>query len=155
MGHNNICFKMKKVENECFSNSSFSTSTKAIDNKKDQCVSDPSTLSLILDLECFLYYMYVLQRDKRQSHECLEDQIGRILGKVGPSMLLTSVSESLAFFLGELAIENVSQQNSWTHWQNCLRSYTKHVIEEFVRVRLGTWATRNIFLVSQDICQTD
>lgn len=32
----------------------------------------------------------------------MEAQIGRIVGRVGPAMLLTSVSESIAFFLGAL-----------------------------------------------------
>ena len=40
------------------------------------------------------------QRDSRLPHESLEDQIGRIVGQVAPSMLLTGISESVAFFLG-------------------------------------------------------
>ena len=40
------------------------------------------------------------QRDKRGPNETLEEQIGRVLGHAGPSMLLTSISESVAFFLG-------------------------------------------------------
>lgn len=43
-----------------------------------------------------------LQRDRRQEDESLEEQVGRIVGKVGPSMLLTSSAESLAFLLGAL-----------------------------------------------------
>ncbi len=42
------------------------------------------------------------QRDTRQEGETLEMQISRIVGKVGPSMLLTSSAESLAFVLGAL-----------------------------------------------------
>ena len=42
------------------------------------------------------------QRDRRQEGETLEMQISRIVGKVGPSMLLTSSAESLAFVLGAL-----------------------------------------------------
>jgi hypothetical protein len=41
------------------------------------------------------------QRDHRGPMESREEQIGKILGKIGPSMLLTSTSESVAFFLGE------------------------------------------------------
>ncbi|XP_074656980.1 NPC intracellular cholesterol transporter 1-like [Tubulanus polymorphus] len=37
-----------------------------------------------------------------QGTDTLEELIGRCVGKVGPSMLLTSSSESLAFFLGAL-----------------------------------------------------
>ncbi|XP_016944927.3 NPC intracellular cholesterol transporter 1 isoform X2 [Drosophila suzukii] len=43
------------------------------------------------------------QRDQRKPNESLEQQIGRILGRVGPSMLLTSLSESFCFFLGGLS----------------------------------------------------
>jgi len=42
------------------------------------------------------------QRDVRHPDESLEEQIARIVGYVGPSMLLTSSSESLAFLLGAL-----------------------------------------------------
>ncbi|CAF1037718.1 unnamed protein product [Rotaria sordida] len=43
-----------------------------------------------------------IQRDRRLIDEDVESQIGRIVGRVGPAMLLTSVSESIAFFLGAL-----------------------------------------------------
>ncbi|CAF4530125.1 unnamed protein product, partial [Rotaria sp. Silwood2] len=43
-----------------------------------------------------------IQRDRRLVNEDVESQIGRIVGRVGPAMLLTSVSESIAFFLGAL-----------------------------------------------------
>lgn len=59
-------------------------------------------LVLAVGVDNIFILVQTYQRDQRHSHETLEDQIGRILGKVGPSMLLTSVSESLAFFLGAL-----------------------------------------------------
>lgn len=43
------------------------------------------------------------QRDQRKATETHAEHIGRILGQVGPSMLLTSVSESCCFFLGSLS----------------------------------------------------
>ncbi|CAF4106049.1 unnamed protein product, partial [Rotaria sp. Silwood2] len=43
-----------------------------------------------------------IQRDRLLPNEDVETQIGRIVGRVGPAMLLTSVSESIAFFLGAL-----------------------------------------------------
>jgi len=49
----------------------------------------------------YLFPRFPLQRDKRLPGETLEQQIGRTLGTVGPSMLLTSTSESVAFFLGK------------------------------------------------------
>ncbi|KAF6030906.1 NPC1 [Bugula neritina] len=43
-----------------------------------------------------------LGRDQRAVSETREEQIGRVLGKIGPSMLLTSLTEVCAFFLGGL-----------------------------------------------------
>ncbi|XP_022105812.1 Niemann-Pick C1 protein-like [Acanthaster planci] len=44
------------------------------------------------------------QRDVRFPAEEKYQQIGRVLGEVAPSMLLSSLSESVAFFLGALSI---------------------------------------------------
>lgn len=43
------------------------------------------------------------QRDIKRPTETHAEHIGRILGKVGPSILLTSISESTCFFLGGLS----------------------------------------------------
>ncbi|KAJ7338746.1 hypothetical protein JRQ81_012648 [Phrynocephalus forsythii] len=43
------------------------------------------------------------QRDERLQGETLDKQIGRILGDVAPSMLLSSFSETVAFLLGSLS----------------------------------------------------
>lgn len=43
---------------------------------------------------------FSLQRDVRRPGEKREEQIGRVLGTVAPSMLLCSLSESICFFLG-------------------------------------------------------
>lgn len=43
------------------------------------------------------------QRDSRRPNETVAEHIGRTLGQVGPSMFLTSVSESVCFFLGALS----------------------------------------------------
>ncbi|KAK7485656.1 hypothetical protein BaRGS_00023105, partial [Batillaria attramentaria] len=74
-------------------------------------VGQPATL-IIIEVIPFLVLavgvdnIFILvqkfQRDKRHHGETLEDQVGRILGQAGPSMLLTSLSESIAFFLGAL-----------------------------------------------------
>ena len=42
------------------------------------------------------------QRDERMPQEELHQQIGRILGDIAPSMLLSSFSETVAFFLGKI-----------------------------------------------------
>ncbi|KAJ2940417.1 hypothetical protein O0L34_g97 [Tuta absoluta] len=43
------------------------------------------------------------QREGRRPNETVPEHIGRTLGQVGPSMFLTSVSESVCFFLGALS----------------------------------------------------
>jgi Niemann-Pick C1 protein len=43
------------------------------------------------------------QRDTKKPNETHAEHIGRVLGKVGPSILLTSISESTCFFLGGLS----------------------------------------------------
>ncbi|XP_063702707.1 NPC intracellular cholesterol transporter 1 [Culicoides brevitarsis] len=43
------------------------------------------------------------QREEKKLNESHAEHIGRTLGKVGPSILLTSVSESCCFFLGALS----------------------------------------------------
>ncbi|CAG4982286.1 unnamed protein product [Colias eurytheme] len=43
------------------------------------------------------------QREGRRPNETVAEHIGRTLGQVGPSMFLTSVSESVCFFLGALS----------------------------------------------------
>lgn len=46
-------------------------------------------------------YLTSSQRDVRKPGEKREEQIGRVLGSVAPSMLLCSLSESVCFFLGK------------------------------------------------------
>lgn len=43
------------------------------------------------------------QRETKKANETFAEHIGRTLGKVGPSIMLTSVSESCCFFLGALS----------------------------------------------------
>ncbi|KAK9885215.1 hypothetical protein WA026_010720 [Henosepilachna vigintioctopunctata] len=43
------------------------------------------------------------QREPKRKNETVAQHIGRTLGKVGPSILLTSASESCCFFLGSLS----------------------------------------------------
>jgi len=57
-------------------------------------------LVLAVGVDNIFILVQTYQRDARLPHESLEDQIGRIVGQVAPSMLLTGISESVAFFLG-------------------------------------------------------
>ncbi|ESP03417.1 hypothetical protein LOTGIDRAFT_199271 [Lottia gigantea] len=74
-------------------------------------VGEPATLIIIevvpflvlaVGVDNIFILVQTFQRDKRRAGETIEEQVGRTIGKVGPSMLLTSLSESLAFFLGAL-----------------------------------------------------
>uniref|UniRef100_A0A3P8VJM5 NPC1 like intracellular cholesterol transporter 1 n=1 Tax=Cynoglossus semilaevis TaxID=244447 RepID=A0A3P8VJM5_CYNSE len=60
---------------------------------------------LVLAVGADNIFIFVLeyQRDVRRHGEKREEQIGRVLGNVAPSMLLCSLSESVCFFLGALS----------------------------------------------------
>uniref|UniRef100_A0A3B5MI39 SSD domain-containing protein n=1 Tax=Xiphophorus couchianus TaxID=32473 RepID=A0A3B5MI39_9TELE len=60
---------------------------------------------LVLAVGADNIFIFVLeyQRDARKLGETREEQIGRVLGQVAPSMLLCSLSESVCFFLGALS----------------------------------------------------
>lgn len=60
---------------------------------------------LVLAVGADNIFIFVLeyQRDVRRPEENREEQIGRVLGNVAPSMLLCSLSESVCFFLGGLS----------------------------------------------------
>ncbi|XP_065355610.1 NPC intracellular cholesterol transporter 1 isoform X2 [Calliphora vicina] len=60
-------------------------------------------LVLAVGVDNIFILVQTYQRDNRRSDETHEEHIGRILGRVGPSMLLTSISESCCFFLGGLS----------------------------------------------------
>ena len=49
-----------------------------------------------------ILFVLPVQRSELMEGMSIEEQVGHVVGKVGPSMMLTSVSESLAFFLGAL-----------------------------------------------------
>jgi Niemann-Pick C1 protein len=59
-------------------------------------------LVLAVGVDNIFILVQTYQRDQRKPGESLESQISRVVGKVGPSMLLTSLAESLAFVLGAL-----------------------------------------------------
>lgn len=60
-------------------------------------------LVLAVGVDNIFILVQTYQRDQRRPDETIEEQVGRVLGRVGPSMLLTSVSESCCFFLGGLS----------------------------------------------------
>ncbi|XP_017351116.1 NPC intracellular cholesterol transporter 1 [Ictalurus punctatus] len=60
-------------------------------------------LVLAVGVDNIFIIVQTFQRDERMEHEELHQQIGRILGDVAPSMFLSSLSETVAFFLGALS----------------------------------------------------
>ncbi|RXN37378.1 Niemann-Pick C1 [Labeo rohita] len=60
-------------------------------------------LVLAVGVDNIFIIVQTYQRDERMPEEELHQQIGRILGEVAPSMFLSSLSETVAFFLGALS----------------------------------------------------
>ncbi|XP_036411674.1 NPC intracellular cholesterol transporter 1 [Colossoma macropomum] len=60
-------------------------------------------LVLAVGVDNIFIIVQAVQRDERMQHEELHQQIGRVLGDVAPSMFLSSISETVAFFLGSLS----------------------------------------------------
>ncbi|XP_024894322.1 NPC intracellular cholesterol transporter 1 isoform X4 [Pteropus alecto] len=61
-------------------------------------------LVLAIGVDNIFILVQTYQRDERLQGETLDQQLGRILGEVAPSMLLSSFSETVAFFLGALSM---------------------------------------------------
>ena len=60
-------------------------------------------LVLAVGVDNIFILVQTYQREPRQEHESHAEHVGRVVGEVAPSMLLTSVSESTCFFLGALS----------------------------------------------------
>lgn len=62
------------------------------------------------------------QREPRNANETNAQHIGRILGKTGPSILLSSLSECTCFLLGALSSMPAVKGMNWklTNWIKCL-----------------------------------
>lgn len=61
-------------------------------------------LVLAIGVDNMFIIVQTYQREKRNPDESLEEHIGRTLGKVASSILLTSISETVCFFLGEFEV---------------------------------------------------
>lgn len=59
-------------------------------------------LVLAVGVDNIFILVQSFQRDDRQEGESLVEQIGRVVGEVAPSMLLSSLSMSACFFIGTL-----------------------------------------------------
>ena len=58
-------------------------------------------LVLAVGVDNIFILVQTFQRDVKLPTEEIPQQVGRVLGKVGPSMLLSSLSESVAFGIGK------------------------------------------------------
>uniref|UniRef100_A0A2K6FX77 NPC intracellular cholesterol transporter 1 n=1 Tax=Propithecus coquereli TaxID=379532 RepID=A0A2K6FX77_PROCO len=61
-------------------------------------------LVLAVGVDNIFILVQTYQRDERLQGETLDQQLGRVLGEVAPSMFLSSFSETVAFFLGALSM---------------------------------------------------
>uniref|UniRef100_A0A8D0Q6J2 SSD domain-containing protein n=1 Tax=Sus scrofa TaxID=9823 RepID=A0A8D0Q6J2_PIG len=61
-------------------------------------------LVLAVGVDNIFILVQTYQRDERLQGETLDQQLGRVLGEVAPSMFLSSFSETVAFFLGGLSV---------------------------------------------------
>lgn len=60
-------------------------------------------LVLAVGVDNIFIFVQALQRDLKGGEESVPEQVGRVLGSVGPSMFLSSFSESVAFGFGALS----------------------------------------------------
>ena len=59
-------------------------------------------LVLAVGVDNIFILVQTYQRDIRRPSETLPEHVGRVVGEVAPSMLLSSASEATCFFLGKL-----------------------------------------------------
>ena len=59
-------------------------------------------LVLAVGVDNIFILVQTYQREPRRANETHEEHIGRIVGEVAPSMLLSSISEAFCFFLGKI-----------------------------------------------------
>ncbi|CAL7944120.1 unnamed protein product [Xylocopa violacea] len=60
-------------------------------------------LVLAVGVDNIFILVHTYQRNPKHAEESIPDHIGRIMGQVGPSMLLTSMSECFCFLIGTLS----------------------------------------------------
>jgi Niemann-Pick C1 protein len=60
-------------------------------------------LVLAVGVDNIFILVQAYQRSPRRKGETVEQHVGRVLGHVGPSMMLSAAAESICFFLGALS----------------------------------------------------
>ena len=70
-------------------------------------------LVLAVGVDNIFILVQTYQRDIRRPSETLPEHVGRVVGEVAPSMLLSSASEATCFFLGKLIFPFRHTHNVW------------------------------------------
>ena len=70
-------------------------------------------LVLAVGVDNIFILVQAYQRDQRAPDETIEQFVGRVVGGVAPSMLLSAASESICFFLGQWPPAAVSVWDAW------------------------------------------
>lgn len=58
-------------------------------------------LVLAVGVDNIFILVQTWQREPRLEGESVEEHVGRVVGKVAPTMLLSTMAEALCFFLGK------------------------------------------------------
>uniref|UniRef100_H0XBD5 NPC intracellular cholesterol transporter 1 n=1 Tax=Otolemur garnettii TaxID=30611 RepID=H0XBD5_OTOGA len=74
-------------------------------------------LVLAVGVDNIFILVQTYQRDERLQGETLDQQLGRVLGEVAPSMFLSSFSETIAFFLGNYALNSTNPMALFSNWK--------------------------------------
>ena len=56
---------------------------------------------LAVGVDNIFILIHTYEKNPKCDDETIHEHVGRILGEVGPSMLLTSISECLCFLIGQ------------------------------------------------------
>ena len=75
-------------------------------------------LVLAVGVDNIFILVQTYQRDIRRPSETLPEHVGRVVGEVAPSMLLSSASEATCFFLGKLIC--LSSVRPYYFFVNCM-----------------------------------
>lgn len=68
----------------------------------DDCTQVIPFLVLAVGVDNIFILVQTYQRNRKHPEESIPEHLGRITAKVGPSMLLTSMSELFCFLIGEM-----------------------------------------------------
>lgn len=62
-------------------------------------------LVLAVGVDNIFILVHAFQTEKYKENESFEKHVGKILGKIGPTILLSGISESGCFFLGIIKVQ--------------------------------------------------